>query len=109
MGRGGRGRGRWGGEWGRWYWGRALGRWPGRGAEVRVALALAEYNAGLGNVLRWLPRRGEMGNAAGGGGGGGGGELTAEGVVGGVTWPGVRDYVREVMEDWRMYRERGYL
>ncbi len=40
-------------------------------------------------------------------GAGGGGEVTVEGFVGGITWPGVRDYVREVMENWRMYRERG--
>jgi hypothetical protein len=47
---------------------------------------------------------GLMGNARGGV---GGGELTVEEFVGGITWPGVRVYVREVMESWRIYRERG--
>jgi Transglycosylase SLT domain len=134
-------------EAGSWYLARALGRWRGRGAEeLRVAVAVAEYNAGYGNVVRWLRAsnggRTEgmgLGNAAGavgdagvgsvGGGGvsgvaggkklagsaglgnagGGGGELTAEEFVGGITWPGVRDYVEDVMESWRVYRERGRL
>ena len=137
-------------EAGTWYLGRALGRWRGVGftrAEVRVAVAVAEYNAGYGNVVRWvglaegrkLGGSGTVaGNAAGGsvagggisgqdgkgsmgskldegrsgtgmvmGAGGGGGELTVEEFVGGITWPGVRDYVEEVMENWRICRERG--
>jgi soluble lytic murein transglycosylase-like protein len=77
-------------EAGTWYLGRALGRWRGRG-DVGVVMGLAEYNAGLGNALRWVPREG----------------AGVEEAVGGITWPGVRDYVREVMESWRMYRERG--
>ncbi len=146
-------------EAGTWYLGRGLGRWRGRVPEdVGVALAVAEYNAGYGNVLRWLGgveaerrRRGlgsgmvngaemvngpgmglgnvALGTAGGAAGeingrdgmvtgagtvggtgsvvGGGGGELTVGEFVGGITWPGVRDYVEEVMENWRMYRERG--
>ena len=88
-------------EAGSWYLGRAMGRWPERGEELRVALGLAEYNAGYGNVVRWmgLARGREVGAE----------EFTAEEFVGGITWPGVRDYVMDVMENWRMYRERGYL
>ena len=157
-------------EAGTWYLGRALGRWRGREftqPELGVALAVAEYNAGYGNVLRWLKASeggkelGEssggtvvggaaLGSAAGNGlneartmGSGGAGletartggmsglgstasggiingeaggkelggnrEVTVEEFVGGITYPGVRDYVREVMENWRMYRERGGL
>ena len=80
-------------EAGTWYLGRALGRWRGRG-EVGVALAVAEYNAGLG--MR-----------CGGGAAGVEGAGVEEAVGGGITWPGVRDYVREVMESWGIYRERG--
>ncbi len=91
-------------EAGTWYLGRAMGRWPDREPEVRVALALAEYNAGFGSVLRWLPHGREAGGA-----GGAGGEVTAEGFVGGITWPTVRDYITDVMENYRIYKERGYL
>jgi soluble lytic murein transglycosylase len=69
-----------------------MGRWPERGEELRVALGLAEYNAGFGNVLRWLPR---------------GREVTVEEFVGMITYPSVRDYVGDVMESWRIYGERG--
>src|SRR5260221_460 len=71
------GRGVWGErganvEAGWWYLGGGMGRWPEREAELRVALGLAEYNAGFGNALRWLPR---------------GREVTAEEFVGGITFP----------------------
>ena len=79
-------------EAGTWYLGRAMGRWPERGAELRVALGLAEYNAGLANVVRWLPR---------------GREVTVGEFVGGIRFPSVRDYVTDVMESYRIYRERG--
>lgn len=92
-------------EAGSWYLGRAMGRWPERGEELRVALGLAEYNAGYGNVVRWLG----LAEAQARGRGGAAGEFTAEEFVGGITWPGVRDYVTEVMESWRIYRERGWL
>ncbi len=132
-------------EAGTWYLGRALGRWRGRvREEVGVALAAAEYNAGYGNVVRWVGLAegkklagGELtgsGGVVGAGGSGGGagagmglgngiggtvtgsaggagvvGELTVEEFVGGITWPGVRDYVGEVLENWRIDRERGEL
>ena len=85
-------------EAGSWYLGRAMGRWPERGEELRVALGMAEYNAGDGNVVRGMGLARERVAGA--------EEFTAEEFVGGITWPGVRDYVTEVMENWRMYRER---
>jgi len=32
-----------------------------------------------------------------------------EEFVGGITYPAVRDFVEDVMENWRIYRERGRL
>ncbi len=81
-------------EAGSWYLARALNRWPDKETEERIPFALAEYNAGYGNVLRWLPR---------------GPQTTADEFVEAITFPTVRDYVTDVTESYRFYKARGHL
>jgi soluble lytic murein transglycosylase len=81
-------------EAGTWYLGRALGRWPDKETDERMAFALAEYNAGFGNVLRWMPH---------------GRQTTADEFVESITFPTVRDYVADVMESYRFYKACGHL
>ena len=66
----------------------------GKEMEERIPFALAEYNAGYGNVLRWLPQ---------------GQETAAEEFVVAITFPTVRDYVTDVMESYEFYKARGRL
>ena len=81
-------------EAGTWYLAQALGRWPDKEPDKRIAFALAEYNAGFGNVLRWMPH---------------GQQTTADEFVESITFPTVRDYVTDVMESYRYYKARGHL
>jgi soluble lytic murein transglycosylase len=77
-------------EAGTWYLGRALQRWSGR--DNPVPFALAEYNAGLGNVQRWLPS---------------GDATTATEFLEGITYPGVRHYIESVTEYYDAYKAGG--
>jgi len=77
-------------EAGTWYLARALKRW--RDKDDPVPFALAEYNAGFGNVLRWLPN---------------GQATTAAQFQEAITFPGVRRYVDTVMELYAGYRTEG--
>ena len=79
-------------EAGTWYLARALGRWSDKEPDERIPFALAEYNAGFGNVLRWLPR---------------GHETTATEFIDAISYPTVRGYVTEVVENYQMYKARG--
>lgn len=79
-------------EAGTWYLGRALRRWNRR--DDPVPFALAEYNAGLGNVRRWLPH-GDITTAA---------EFQAA-----ITYPTVREYIAAVTNHYAHYRQRGKL
>lgn len=74
-------------EAGTWYLARALNRW--RDKDDPVPFALAEYNAGPGRVLRWLPR---------------GAATTAEEFRRAIPAPSVRRYVDSVMEYYEIYR-----
>jgi soluble lytic murein transglycosylase len=73
---------------GTWYLARALHRWQGR--DDPLPFALAEYNAGYGRVLRWLPK-GEATTAA---------EFRAA-----ITFPTVRNYITTVLEFYEYYRQ----
>ncbi len=76
-------------EAGTWYLQRALRRWENRPFEERIPFALAEYNAGYGNVLRWLPN----------------GRATTTGeFYNAITYPGVRHYMDKVTGYYRDYR-----
>ena len=79
-------------EAGTWYLGRALGRWKEK--DDPVPFALAEYNAGFGNVLRWLPH---------------GQATTAAEFRDAITFPGVRRYVETVVDYYDYYRTEGNL
>jgi len=79
-------------EAGTWYLARALRRWQHQ--DDPVPFALAEYNAGLGNVRRWLPR---------------GRDTTAAEFQAAITWPGVRAYIERVTGYYRAYQEGGQL
>ena len=81
-------------EAGTWYLARALGRWTDKDVDERIPFALAEYNAGLGNVLRWLPH---------------GRDTTATEFLEAISYPNVRSYVSDVMENYETYKARGEL
>ncbi|HUJ10790.1 MAG TPA: lytic transglycosylase domain-containing protein [Verrucomicrobiae bacterium] len=81
-------------EAGSWYLARALSRWPDKEPEERLAFALAEYNSGMGNVLRWLPN---------------GRQTTTAEFIDAISNPAVRQYVSEVLENYKVYKERGRL
>ncbi|HUI05949.1 MAG TPA: lytic transglycosylase domain-containing protein [Verrucomicrobiae bacterium] len=81
-------------EAGTWYLARALGRWGDKDTDERIPFALAEYNAGLGNVLRWLPH---------------GHETTATEFVDAISYPNVRGYITDVMDNYEAYKARGEL
>ena len=81
-------------EAGSWYLTRALSRWPDKSPAERIAFALAEYNAGFGNVLHWMPH---------------GRQTTAAEFIDAISYPTVRDYVTEVLENYQTYKARGRL
>jgi soluble lytic murein transglycosylase len=81
-------------EAGTWYLARALNRWPDKDMEKRMPFALAEYNAGYANVLRWLPHAQQT---------------TADEFVQAISYPSVQNYVTDVMESYRFYKARGRL
>jgi soluble lytic murein transglycosylase len=77
---------------GTWYLARALNRW--RDKDDPIPFALAEYNAGFGNVLRWLPH---------------GQATTSTEFREAITFPGVRRYVDSVIDFYEGYRANGQL
>ncbi len=74
-------------EIGTWYLARCLNRW--RGLESRDALGLAQYNAGVANVLKWFPTP-PVGD-----------------VLGGIRFGPTRRYIRNVFE-YRVRYERDF-
>lgn len=79
-------------EAGTWYLARALRYWQGR--DDPVPFALAEYNAGRGHCLRWLPN---------------GPATTAEQFQAAISFPMVRRYVTSVVEFYEDYQANGRL
>jgi len=76
-----------------WCLRRAMDRWSGSTPDP-VPFALAEYNAGRSNALRWAngpaPRDPQRFRT-------------------GITYPGTRQYVRTIEERYQHYRQRGRL
>jgi soluble lytic murein transglycosylase len=72
---------------GTWYLAKLLRRYPN--ADRPEAFALADYNAGRANVLRWID-----------------GEASTNAVqfLEGMDFGGTRAYVQAVLERWRHYR-----
>jgi soluble lytic murein transglycosylase len=81
-------------EAGAWYLRRALNYWESQGITNATAFALAEYNAGRGNVLRWLPS---------------GMSTSPDEMIAAISIPGVRHYVVRVLEFQEMYQLDGKL
>lgn len=81
-------------EAGSWYLARALRRWSDKSEEERIPFALAEYNAGYGNVQRWLPN---------------GLATTAPEFVDAITNPGVRHYIERITGYYETYKADGKL
>ena len=81
-------------EAGTWYLGQALRYWQRQGVDDPVPFALAEYNAGRGNVQKWLPPTKPW---------------TAREFVAGIKNSGVRYYVGKVSSYYEHYKARGKL
>ena len=79
-------------EAGTWILAQALARWQDH--DDPVPFALAEYNAGAGRVVKWLPK---------------GDETTAEEFVAAITFPGVRHYIERINGYVANYRAKGQL
>jgi soluble lytic murein transglycosylase len=77
---------------GAWYLQRAMRRWADK--DNPLPFALAEYNAGWGNVQRWLPN---------------GAATTADEFRAAITIPSVRKYLDTVAEFYAAYRAEGRL
>jgi soluble lytic murein transglycosylase len=71
---------------GTWYLRKLLGRYPQ--TDNPVPYALADYNAGRGNVLKWM---------------GGSAATNSAAFIGQVRFPSTRDYVRSVMQRREKY------
>jgi soluble lytic murein transglycosylase len=79
-------------EAGAWYLARAVRRWGH--ADDPLPFALAEYNAGLGNVRKWLPTDQPP---------------AADQFVAAISYLTVRDYIATVTRYYEHYRQQGRL
>ena len=79
-------------EAGTWILAQALERWQTH--DDPVPFALAEYNAGAGRVMKWLPN---------------GAATTAEEFLVAITFPGVRRYIERITGYADGYRATGQL
>ncbi len=75
---------------GSWYLARALQHWAQ--ASEPVPLALAQYNAGRTPVLKWV----DADSLA-----------DMDAFLGRIQYPSTRSYVRDIMKQYRRYRQRG--
>lgn len=75
---------------GTWYLSKALQQWAQ--ASEPVPLALAQYNAGRSNVLKWV----DASSLA-----------DADYFISRIQFPSTKVYVRDVLKQYEIYRERG--
>lgn len=76
---------------GTWYLGKLLRRY--QRTDLPEAFALADYNAGRANVLRWIA---------------GSGSTNAEVFLGQMDFPTTREYVRSILRQRDSYRSQGW-
>jgi soluble lytic murein transglycosylase len=81
-------------EAGAWLLAHALEFWRRQAADDPVPFALAEYNAGRGTVLRWVPQ---------------GQRRTAAQFLASLPNRGVRGYIERILEYWDEYKDAGHL
>lgn len=81
-------------EVGAWLLAHALGYWRQQGVDDPVPFALAEYNAGRGMVLRWLPTTRPV---------------LAATFLANLPHRGVRRYIQRVLAARDEYRQAGHL
>lgn len=82
-------------EAGTWYYKQALQRWSGKNDPM--IFALAEYNAGHSNVVRWITAT-KMGPKA-----------EANDLKEAIKFPTTRSYVETISDRYRFYKKRGSL
>lgn len=75
---------------GSWYLSRGIQQW--NQASEPVPLALAQYNAGRSNLLKWV----DAGSLADG-----------EYFISRIQFPSTRSYVSDILRQWKNYREHG--
>jgi soluble lytic murein transglycosylase len=75
-------------EAGAWYLRRGLNFW--KDCEDPLPFAIAEYNAGRGNVNKWLPPDYQN---------------NAQGFIEAIGFPTTKQYVQDVLERRRRYKE----
>jgi len=75
---------------GSWYIAKALQQWDK--ASVPVPLALAQYNAGRSNVLKWIDANCLSDH---------------EHFISRIQFPSTRAYVRDILKQYSKYREHG--
>lgn len=75
---------------GAWYLAKGIQQWVQ--ASEPVPLALAQYNAGRSNVLKWV----DAGSMA-----------DADHFIQRIQFPSTRSYVRDILEQYKTYRQRG--
>lgn len=77
---------------GTWYLKQALNRWADK--DDPMVFALAEYNAGLSRVQKWISAS-NMGARA-----------TAEDLRDHIAFPGTRNYVETILARYHFYKQR---
>jgi soluble lytic murein transglycosylase len=82
-------------EAGTWYFKQAFQRWSGKNDPIMFALA--EYNAGRSNVVRWVAST-KMGPNA-----------EANDLKEAIKFPSTRSYVETIADRYRFYQKRGRL
>ncbi|MEZ5405962.1 MAG: lytic transglycosylase domain-containing protein [Verrucomicrobiia bacterium] len=76
---------------GTWYLAQALKRW--QEWDDPIPFALAEYNAGRANALRWATSTNDI-------------KLTAKDFLNQITFPSTKNYIITTMEKYKTYRNQ---
>ena len=82
-------------EAGTWYLKQALQRWSAK--DDPIPFALAEYNAGLTRVDRWIGQTNM------------GGKATADDLRESIPYRSTRSYIETILHRYKFYKARGHL